>query len=332
MNHMNRREFMNATCKGGVLGAAAWAVGCPERLLAASKDEIPRRKLGKTGLKVSVIGLGGWHIGTQKDPEESIRLIHAALDGGMNFLDNSHDYNEGQSEIRMGRAIQGRRDKVVLMTKFNSRDKKGAMRELEESLRRLRTDYIDIWQFHSIERAQDPDWIFSPNGSIEAAALAKRQGKVRFVGFTGHKHPDYHIGMLKKQFEWDTIQMPLNILDAHYRSFEINVLPIAIKRKMGIIGMKPLAFHTALQVAPAIQCLHYAMSLPVSVTITGCETMERVEQALQAGQTFKQWKKKEMAAMRSRSRDFGQDGRGEPFKTTADFDNKPSAEPPPYEA
>jgi aryl-alcohol dehydrogenase-like predicted oxidoreductase len=331
MKTHSRREFLETTLRGTVATGVAWATLEPEALVAASND-IPRRRLGKTGLKVSIVGLGGWHMGIQKDPAESVRLVQTAIDRGINFLDNSHDYNEGQSEIRMGQAIKGRRDQVVLMTKFNSRDRKGAMRELEESLRRLQTDYLDIWQFHSIERAEDAAWVFSKNGAIEAAALAKKQGKVRFLGFTGHKHPDYHLAMLKNDFAWDTIQMPLNVLDAHFRSFEKSVLPVATKRKLGIIGMKPMAFHTALKVASAIECLHYAMNLPVGVVITGCETMERVEQAVTAALTFKPLKKKDVAALLGHTQALGRTGEGEPFKLGTDFDNKPPASPPPYEA
>lgn len=333
MRDRTRREFLDGAIRGAAAFGAGWAAlnaEGAEGLLAAG-GEIPRRTLGKTGLKVSIVGLGGWHVGIQKDPEESVRLIQAAIDGGINFLDNSHDYNEGQSEIRMGKAIQGRREKVILMTKFNSRDRKGALKELEESLRRLGTDHLDIWQFHSMERAEDPDWIFSKNGAFEAALTAKKEGKARFIGFTGHKHPDFHLKMLAKPFEWDTIQMPLNILDAHFRSFEKNVLPEAVKRNLGIIGMKPLAFHEALQVASAVECLHYAMSLPTSVVITGCETMERVEQALKAGRTFKPLDAAQIAALLERSKELGSSGKGEPFKLTTNFDNKPPAGPPPYE-
>ena len=332
MKAHSRRRFLRNAIRMSIAAGSGWALLQPMPGFAAKSGDIPRRNLGRTGLKVSIIGLGGWHIGIQKDPMESVRLIQTAIDGGMSFLDNSWDYNDGQSEIRMGKAIKGRRDQVVLMTKFNARDKKGALRELDESLRRLDTDYIDIWQFHSIERAEDPDWVFSPNGAIEAAAIAKKQGKVRFIGFTGHKNPEFHLEMLNKDYPWDTIQMPLNILDVHFRSFQKLVLPLAVKRKLGIIGMKPMAFKAALEVASAPECLRYAMSLPVSVTITGCETMERIEQALAAGRTFKQMSRKEIQAIEARSRPIGETGKSEPYKTTTDFDNKPSATPPPYEA
>jgi len=330
---------MRSTCRRNFLrlstGLAAGSCFCGSGWLAFPSDqskEIPRRILGRTELSVSILGLGGWHIGTQKDPAESVRIIQAAIDAGINFLDNSNDYNKGQSEIRMGQAIKGRRDKVVLMTKFNARDKRGALKELEESLRRLQTDYLDIWQIHSVERVEDPDWLFSPHGAIEALDIAKRQGKVRFVGFTGHKHPDYHLAMLKKDYSWDTIQMPLNILDAHFRSFQHRVLPVAQEKKLGIIGMKPIAFQNALKVASAEECLRYAMSLPVGVTLTGCETMERLEQALRVARGFQPMTQQQKETLLARSREFGESSKGEPYKTTTGFDNQPPATPPPYEA
>jgi len=295
---------------------------------------MPLRDFGKTGVKVSQLGLGGWHIGIQKERSESHRLIRTAMDAGVNFLDNSIDYNEGQSELRMGEAIKGRRDKVFLMTKHNFRDKKSALRDLEISLKRLQTDYLDLWQFHSIERVEDPDWIFAKNGAIEAAVQAKKEGKARFIGFTGHKNPDYHLAMLAKPFAWDAVQMPLNALDPHFRSFEQKVLPEAVKRRLGIVGMKPMAFQNAPKtgVITSIECLHYAMSLPVSVTITGCETMERLETALKAVRTFKQLGPDEMQALRERMKPFVKDGESEPYKITTNFDNKPAAFAPPYEA
>lgn len=301
---------------------------------AASDEPIPMRPFGKTGVQVSILGLGGWHIGIQKERAESHRLIHAAMDAGVNFLDNSIDYNDGQSELRMGEAIKGRRDKVVLMTKHNFRDKKSALRDLEISLKRLQTDYLDLWQFHSVERPEDPDWIFSENGAIEAAELAKKQGKARFIGFTGHKNPDYHLAMLRKPYAWDAIQMPLNVLDPHFRSFERLVLPEAVKRDLGITGMKPMAFQNAPKtgVITSTECLHYAMSLPVSVTITGCETMDRLETALQAARGFKKLGQSEMQALRDRLKTSVKEGQSEPYKTTTDFDNKPAAFPPPYTA
>jgi len=331
----SRRQFLTQNLPGALAAGAVGAALLTEpRLRAAAAGEIPRRPFGKTGVLVSILGLGGWHIGIQKDPAESHRLIRTAMDAGINFLDNSNDYNEGQSEIRMGEAIKGRRDQVFVMTKFNFRDKKNALRELETSLRRLQTDYVDLWQFHSIERQEDPDWIFAPHGAIEAAELAKKQGKARFIGFTGHKSPDYHLKMLTKPYDWDAIQMPLNVLDPHFGSFERRVLPEAVKRKLGIVGMKPMAFQNAPKtgVITSTECLHYAMSLPVSVTLTGCETMERLETALAAARSFRPLSEAEMEALRERMKPFVKDGANEPYKITKDFDNHPAGFPPPYEA
>lgn len=333
MNTQTRREFIG-TALGGAVATVATPLWPLVSHAAEAAGEMPMRTFGKTGVKVSQLGLGGWHIGIQKETAESIRLIHMAMDHGVNFLDNSIDYNEGQSEIRMGEAIKGRRDKVFLMTKHNFRDKKSALRDLEISLKRLQTDHLDLWQFHSIERVEDPDWIFEKNGAIEAAEQAKKQGKVRFIGFTGHKSPDYHLKMLSKPYAWDALQMPLNVLDAHFRSFERLVLPEAVKRNLGIVGMKPMAFQNAPKtgVVTSIECLHYAMSLPVSVTITGCETEERLKTALEAVRTFKPLGEKELQALRDRLTPFVKEGQNEPYKITTDFDNKPAAFPPPYTA
>lgn len=333
MNNQTRREFLGTALSGAVATATTPLWPMVSRA-AESAGGMPMRTFGKTGVKVSLLGLGGWHIGIQKEPSESIRLIQMAMDHGVNFLDNSIDYNEGQSEIRMGKAIQGRRDKVFLMTKHNFRDKKSALRDLEISLKRLQTDYLDLWQFHSIERVEDPDWIFEKNGAIEAAELAKKHGKARFIGFTGHKSPDYHLKMLSKPYAWDAIQMPLNVLDAHFRSFERLVLPEAVKRNLGIVGMKPMAFQNAPKtgVVTSLECLHYAMSLPVSVTITGCESEERLKTALEAARTFQPLGEKDLQALRDRLTPFVKDGQNEPYKITTDFDNKPAAFPPPYPA
>ena len=333
MNTQSRREFVG-TALGGAVAAAVTNLVPLGGHAAESGGGMPMRAFGRTGVKVSQLGLGGWHIGIQNERAESHRLIRLALDSGINFLDNSNDYNEGQSELRMGEAIRGRRDQVFLMTKHNFRDKKSALRDLEISLKRLQTDHLDLWQFHSIERVEDPDWIFEKNGAAEAAELAKNQGKARFIGFTGHKSPDYHLKMLGKPFAWDAIQMPLNVLDPHFRSFERLVLPEAVKRNLGVVGMKPMAFQNAPKtgVITSIECLHYAMSLPVSVTITGCESEERLRTALEAVRTFKPLSETGLQALRDRMRPFVKEGQGEPYKITTDFDNKPAAFPPPYDA
>lgn len=330
---------MTGQSRRAFLASATWgaaSAGLIPAVVAGVEPtgEIPRRPLGKTGVEVSLLGVGGWHIGIQEDRAESHRLIRTAMDAGVNFLDNSIDYNDGQSEIRMGEAILGVRDQVFLMTKHNFRDKKSALRDLEISLKRLQTDYLDLWQFHSIERPEDPDWIFTQHGAIEAAELAKQQGKVRFVGFTGHKSPDLHLKMLAKPYDWDALQMPLNVLDAHFRSFERRVLPEATKRQMGVIGMKPMAFRNAplTGVVTSTECLHYAMSLPVSVVLTGCETMERMETAIRAARTFVQLDDQQMQGLRDRLTPFVKEGESEPYKITTNFDNNPAAFPPPYEA
>lgn len=330
MKNQPRRKFL-----GVALGGAAAITFLPATSYSADATRpIARRPFGKTGVQVSQLGLGGWHVGVQKERAESIRLIRMAIDAGINFLDNSIDYNEGQSELRMGEAIQGRRDQVFVMTKHNFRDRKSALRDLEISLKRLQTDYLDLWQFHSIERPEDADWIFTENGAIEAAEQARKQGKARFIGFTGHKNPEYHLKMLAKPYAWDAIQMPLNVLDPHFRSFERQVLPEAIKRQLGIIGMKPMAFQNAPKtgVITSTECLHYAMSLPVSVTITGCESQERLQTALNAARSFTKLSDSEMQALRDRMKSFVNDGKSEPYKITTDFDNKPAAFAPPYPA
>lgn len=329
MRKQTRREFLANTLSGAVTAGAV--LKSPS--LLASGPEMPRRMLGKTGEKVSLICLGGYHIGVPKDPAEGIRIIEAAIDHGINFLDNSDDYHEGDSEVRMGKAIRGKRQQVFLMTKHHGRDKRTAMRTLEESLRRLQTDYLDLWQFHEIVYETDPDWIFSPNGGIEAAYLAKKQGKVRYIGFTGHKDPAIHLKMLSKPYEWDTVQMPLNVLDPHYRSFEKLVLPVLVERNIGVIGMKPMAFGNVLKtkaVTP-LEGLHYAMNLPVSSVCTGCDSMEILEQAVRAAVSFMPLSEEELASLGERTKPFGLTGHYEPFKTTSDFDDARVA-PPPYEA
>jgi aryl-alcohol dehydrogenase-like predicted oxidoreductase len=332
MSRHTRREFLGKAIYGAVTASAGLTALRPGSLLAGGPD-IPRRTLGKTGEKVSMVCLGGYHIGVPRERAEGIRIIEAAVDRGINFLDNSDDYHDGESEIRMGKAIRGKRQQVFLMTKPHPRDKKGAMRSLDESLRRLQVDYLDLWQFHEIVYETDPDWVFSPNGAIEAAYLAKKQGKVRYVGFTGHHNPAYHLKMLAKPYEWDTVQMPLNVMDPHYRSFENHVLPELKKRSIGVIAMKPLASGQVLKakVVPPIEALHYSMSLPVSTVCAGCDSMEILEQTVRAAVTFKPKAETEMASLRERTRPFGVTGQYEPFKSTTAY-NAPRVAPPPYEA
>src|SRR5919198_6344690 len=266
-----------------------------EVIMHAENSEMPYRVLGRTGERVSVIGLGGWHLGFKTTSDAlSIRIIRTAIDRGINFLDNSWDYNDGASEIRMGKALRdGYRSKVFLMTKIDGRSKKEAARQIEESLRRLQTDCIDLVQHHEILRYEDPHRIFDDDGANAALIEARKAGKLRYIGFTGHKDPRIHLYMLEvaKQhgFKFDTVQMPLNVMDAHYRSFEKLVVPELVKQKIGVLGMKSMGNGVILKlnIVTAIECLHYALSLPTSVVITGVDSLEILEQAFQAARTFR---------------------------------------------
>jgi aryl-alcohol dehydrogenase-like predicted oxidoreductase len=302
--------------------------GVDPRIWAAEKKgEIPYRPLGRTGEKVSAIGLGGYHIGVPKEEQEGIRIIRAAIDGGINFMDNSWDYHDGGSEIRMGKALQdGYRQKVFLMTKIDGRTKASAAQQIEESLKRLQTDHVDLMQFHEIIRMEDPDRIFAAGGAIEAMQEAKKAGKVRFVGFTGHKDPLIHLRMLEvaraHSFRFDAVQMPLNVMDAHFRSFQQKVLPELVKDEIGVLGMKPLASGLILKsnTAKPIECLHYAMNLPTSTVITGADRMEILEQALEAARTFKPLGQQEVSALLARTATAAEAGKYELFKTDTRFD------------
>jgi aryl-alcohol dehydrogenase-like predicted oxidoreductase len=294
---------------------------------SVAKGEMLYRLLGKTGERVSAIGLGGYHIGTQKDEQESIRLIHAAVDQGITFMDNCWDYHKGGGEIRMGKALRdSHRDKVFLMTKIDGRTKESAARQIDESLERLQTDRIDLMQFHEIIRLEDPDRIFASGGGMEAVTAAQKAGKIRFIGFTGHKDPLVHLRMLevagKNVFRFDAVQMPLNVMDAHFRSFERQVLPLLVKDQIGVLGMKSLGSGLVLasKTVSPIECLHYAMSLPTSTVITGIDSMAILRQALDAVRTFKPLGAEQMAALRARTATAAQSGDYEQFKTTARFD------------
>ncbi len=295
---------------------------------SATSAEMPTRVLGKTGARVSRIGLGGAHIGKQADEEESIRIIRAAVDRGVTFLDNAWDYNGGSSEERMGKALRdGYRRKAFLMTKLDGRTRSSAADQLEQSLRRLQTDMIDLVQVHEVIRMDDPDRVFAPGGAIEALVDAKKAGKLRFIGFTGHKDPDIHLAMLaaadRHGFAFDTIQMPLNVMDAHYRSFEKRVLPVALQKGMGILHMKPLGggFILESKTATAAECLRYAMNLPTSVMITGCDSMAILDQAIAAAIHFTPMTEGEVQALLDRTRDAAAQGTYERFKTTQYFDS-----------
>jgi len=293
---------------------------------SASKPGVPYRTLGCTGEKVSIVGLGGAHIGMQADENDSIRIIRTAIDNGINFMDNSWDYSNGNSEIRMGMALRdGYRNKIFLMTKIDGQTRKAAAEQIEESLRRLQTDTIDLLQFHEVVRMSDPDRIFSAGG-MEAVLKAKGEGKVRYIGFTGHKSPEIHLKMLQtateNDFTFDAVQMPLNIMDAHYDSFEKMVLPVLLENNIGVLGMKPLCAGIVLRsdVATAVECLHYAMSLPTSVVITGCDSLPILEQALEAARSFSPMSNEQRSALLSRTARVAGQGEYEPYKTGTAFD------------
>jgi predicted aldo/keto reductase-like oxidoreductase len=285
------------------------------------------RPFGNTGERVSAIGLGGHHIGRPKDPSEGVRIIRTAIDREITFMDNCWDYHEGESERRMGIALRdGYRQKVFLMTKFDGRTRQATAQQIDESLHRLQTDHIDLIQYHENIRMEDPDRFFAPGGALEAVMAAKKAGKVRYIGFTGHKDPAVHLRMLELAtahgFHFDACQMPLNVMDAHFRSFGRYVLPKLLEQKIAVLGMKPMGDGNVLRagnVTP-IECLHYALNLPTSVVITGCESVERVAQAIEAVQTFQPLTQPQVAALLAKTRDPAITGKYEPFKTTAMFD------------
>jgi predicted aldo/keto reductase-like oxidoreductase len=287
------------------------------------------RTLGGTGEKVSAIGLGGSHVGKPEklSEQETIRIIRTALDRGLNFLDNSWDYNDGQSELRMGKALRdGYREKAFVMTKIDGRTKQEAAKQLDESLRRLQVDHVDLLQHHEVIRFEDPDRIFAPGGAMEALLDAKKAGKLRYIGFTGHKDPHVHLYMLevaaRHGFHFDAVQMPLNVMDAHYRSFEKLVLPELLKQKIGVLGMKSIGSGVILKsrTASAIECLHYALHLPTSVVITGIDSMEILEQAFEAVRTFQPMSSQAVSALLAKTAKAAAEGRYELFKTSTVFD------------
>jgi predicted aldo/keto reductase-like oxidoreductase len=294
---------------------------------AAASGEMPYRTLGRSDEKISLLGLGGYHLGLQHDEEESIRIVRTAIDNGVTFMDNCWDYNGGASEVRMGKALRdGYRQKVFLMTKIDGQVKDLAAQQIDESLRRLQAETIDLLQFHEVIRPGDPDRIFGPRGAIEAVLAAKQAGKIRYIGFTGHKDPDIHLKMLHTAFQqgltFDAVQMPLNPMDAHYRSFTKKVLPVLVEHGIGVLGMKPMGngFLLKSQTVTPVECLHYAMSLPTSVVITGCDSLKILNQALAAARTFRPLGEREVAELLAKTAAAGAHGEFEPFKTTAIFD------------
>ncbi|MBN1204783.1 MAG: aldo/keto reductase [Myxococcaceae bacterium] len=318
---MNRREFLEATL---TLMVAPTALAASE---PASAQPVPRRRLGRTGEQVSCVGVGGFHIGMQQDEAESLQLIRRALDNEINFLDNCWDYNEGQSELRMGKALRdGYRSKAFLMTKIDGRDRKTAEAQINESLKRLQTDHLDLLQLHEVIYEKDPEHAFSKGGAMEALIAARKAGKARFLGFTGHKSPAIHLKMLeaakKHGFRFDAVQLPLNAMDAHFDSFEKRVLPVLVREEIGVLGMKPMGGRVILQskTLTAPECLRYSLSLPVSVVITGMDTLARLDQALEAARAFKPLSEQEVAALLAKTEEAAKDGTFEMYKTSRQFD------------
>ncbi|MBD1846705.1 aldo/keto reductase [Cyanobacteria bacterium FACHB-63] len=293
-----------------------------------STSEMLYREIGSTGERVSAIGLGGWHLSLPHvDESLAVRIVRTAIDRGITFMDNCWDYNEGVSEIRMGKALQeGYRDRVFLMSKIDGRSEQEAAKQLDQSLQRLQTDHLDLIQFHEILRFEDPHRIFDPEGALGAILEAQQAGKVRYIGFTGHKDPAVHLHMLEVAdqhgFKFDTVQMPLNVMDAHYRSFAKLVVPELVKRNIGVLGMKSLANGILLRsntVTP-IECLHYALNLPTSVVITGMDSMEILDQAFEAVQAFQPMTEEQVQALLAKTAEAGKRGEFEPFKTSSIFD------------
>jgi predicted aldo/keto reductase-like oxidoreductase len=320
---MKRREIL-----WGVPVALASSLLGRGVLRAADKHApIPRRTLGKTGEQVSLLGLGGFHVGVAKTEQESLRIVRTALDEGLNFLDNCWDYNGGDSEVRMGKALRdGYRKKAFLMTKIDGRDKKTASQQIDESLNRLQTDHLDLLQVHEVIRDTDPERVFDKGGAMEALIAAKQAGKTRFVGFTGHKSPLIHKHMLETahqhEFHFDTVQMPLNVMDAHDDGFEKVVLPLLLNDQIGVLGMKSMGSGEILKskVVTPIECLTYSLSLPTSVVITGCDSLKILEQALHVARTFQPLTAAERASLLAKTEASARDRRFELYKISQHFD------------
>ncbi len=305
------------------------ATMAPLAMTNTGSDAIPQKALGSTGLNVSVIGLGGYTLGDASSYDLAERIVHEAIDAGVTFFDNAWEYQQGKSEEWMGKALKGRRDQIFLMTKVctHGRDKNLAMSMLEESLRRLQTDHLDLWQIHEVVYYNDPDLHFKENGAVEAVLEAKKQGKVRFIGFTGHKNPAIHLRMLQladeRGVKFDTVQMPLNPFDATFRSFEQQVFPEVLRRGMAALGMKSLGGSGEAVLSGSVtvqEALRYAMSLPVATTISGIDSMEVLQQNLAVARNFKPYSVGEMQALRDRCAAPAADGHLELYKTTKKYD------------
>jgi predicted aldo/keto reductase-like oxidoreductase len=352
---MDRREFLrNAGCTAGIAGSAGFLAalapkrqmeeltgrtvgpGGPQRSTTQSAEAAAQtrsgdmiyRLLGRTGERVSAIGLGGFHLLAQPDEDGAIQLVRSAIDRGLTFMDNSWDYGEGESEKRLGKALRdGYRERVFLMTKIDGRTRAAAAQQIDESLRRLQTDHLDLLQLHEVIRLEDPDRAFAEGGAMEALDMARQSGKTRYIGFTGHKDPTVHLRMLELArqhgFAFDTVQMPLNVMDAHFRSFGVHVLPILVRDGIGVLGMKPMGSGHILRsgVVKPIECLHYALTLPTSVVITGVENTRDLDQAFEAARTFRPLNPEEIASLLARTEEVAATGQFEPFKTSDMFDS-----------
>jgi predicted aldo/keto reductase-like oxidoreductase len=325
---LTRRQFLALTVAGASISATSIPLLASAATTSApSGGPMQYRMLGRTGEKVSIVGLGGAHIGYRVDEPEGVRLVRMAIDNGVNFMDNCWDYADGAAESRMGKALRdGYRQKVFLMTKIDGRDRPTAARQIDESLGRLQTDHVDLLQFHEIIRMSDPERIFAPGGGMEAVLAAKKAGKVRYIGFTGHKSPEIHLHMLKTaaehHFRFDAVQMPLNVMDAHYDSFERMVVPVLVKEQIGVLGMKAIGGGKILhsKAVTPVQCLHYAMNLPTSTVITGCDSTAVLDQALTAARTFQPMSTQQVAAILAATAPFAAKGEYEIYKTTEHFD------------
>ena len=327
---IERRDFLKTATVAAAGSVAPSAVASAQSSNLPQRPESPNmiyRELGRTGERVSAIGLGGYHLGKQQDPNESIRLLRDAIDRGITFMDNCWDYNGGISEVRMGQALRdGYRQKVFLMTKIDGRDKNTAARQIEQSLGRLQTDVIDLLQFHEVIRLDDPDVIFAPGGALEAVEEAKQSGKIRYIGFTGHKDPSVHLRMFETAdrhgFHFDTVQMPINVMDAHFRSFLNGVAPVAQEHGTAILAMKTFGDPYILQsktVTPA-EALHFGLNSPATVVITGIDSPAILDQAFQAVNSFRPLDAQQIAAILAKTKDAAMTGKFELFKTSSHYD------------
>jgi diketogulonate reductase-like aldo/keto reductase len=327
---MDRRNFLkSATAAAGAAATVQMLTSLlPAEETAPAANGMIYRKLGRTGERISAIGLGGFHIGQPRlQEQDAIQIMHQAIDRGITFFDNCWDYNNGESEVRMGKALSGgHRSKVFLMTKIDGRTKKAAAEQIDESLKRLQTDHVDLMQFHEVIRLEDPDRIFAEGGAMEAMLEAKKAGKVRFIGFTGHKDPYVHLRMLEMarqhNFHFDTVQMPLNVMDAHFRSFGHEVLPVLVREGIAPLGMKCFGDHFILdsKTIQPVEGLHYCLSLPIAVQITGIDNAQVLDQAFEATRTFKPMTAAQVEGLLERTRTAAVEGKFELYKTTSHFD------------